>query len=93
VATRFSSTGKTEWIFMQVEIDVDVGDHVTAIYCDDNQQQKSWFVGQVKDIDESDDDSIHFSTDGVSISSGNLTIGSSQPGKLCRNLPATKQLS
>lgn len=44
----------------QVEIDVEVGDHVTAIYCDDNQQQKSWFVGQVKDIDESDDDSIHF---------------------------------
>ena len=44
----------------QVEIDVEVGDRVTAIYCDDNQQQKSWFVGQVKDIDESDDDSIHF---------------------------------
>lgn len=74
----------------QVEIVFEVGDHVAAIYCDDNQQQNLWFVGQVKD--ESDDE-LYISFMSMTNVRGNITfrwpqpadeIWIKRPGVLCK---------
>ena len=62
----------------QVEINVEVGDHVAVIYCENNQQQKSWFVGQVKYIDESEDE-VYISFISMTNVRGKITFRWPQP--------------